>query len=242
MMKRVALFFLLFFFISVIPLVAEDAFTLEERYQYVRERLLDEGLEDLMNRQQRQEAKERRAAYWQEKKERWAASHPEKSYAGQTRNTVSVKMSNCEFDIAGTIAMCKHWYLYASIGGTDMPDDFMEKEFKDWECDQEFLYNALAGLGFNVRLGEELFKKHAPNLFIGGMMGPAICTYKRGGEYHNRGYLMRRATVGVDVPVYKAFGITADFSLDWVEDFEVSPRFAVGFQWNFGDWNIYDWW
>ena len=240
-------------------------YTLEEIYEYVRDRLASEPeTKDALNltkdekkqlkeerqaddkacraQQKEARAKARRTAREQKEKARLAALARSDWRPSQTRNTIAVKMSSCEFDIAGTVAMVPNWYLCASVGGTDMPDDFMEKEFPDRSCDEKFLYNGLLGIGFNVRPWGERFKGNTPCLFISGQMGPALCVYKYDGDIRDRWYLMERVTVGVDVPVYRNLELTADFSLDKVSNLELAPRFSVGVQWNFGDWNIYDWW
>lgn len=207
----------------------QDTPSLEEIYEYVKARLISEG--------------------WRPgnpghtvkriKSTKQAGSASELPLYGQTRNTMAVKISNCEFDIAGTIALLDHWYLYASVGGTDMPDKFMDREFPDRECDQEFLYNALFGMGFNWRLGNSRFAGSPFNLFVGAMAGPAICHYKADGSFRDRGYFMARVTVGADIPIYRGWGLTADFSLDRVKDFELAPRYSVGLQYSFRDWGIF---
>ncbi|MBQ3648063.1 MAG: hypothetical protein II958_04420 [Spirochaetia bacterium] len=240
-------------------------YTLEEIYEYVRGRLTSEPeTKDALNltkdekkqlkeerqaddkayraQQKEARAKARRTAREQKEKARLAALARSDWRPSQTRNTIAVKMSSREFDIAGTVAMVPNWYLCASVGGTDMPDDFMEKEFPDRSCDEKFLYNGLLGIGFNVRPWGERFKGNTPCLFISGQMGPALCVYKYDGDIRDRWYLMERMTIGVDVPVYRNLELTADFSLDKVSNLELAPRFSVGVQWNFGDWNIYDWW
>ena len=153
---------------------------------------------------------------------------------GQSRNTVSIKAGESDIDIEGTFALMPHWFLLADAGIAEVPDNLVEKEFPGLKADHAYMYAILFGTGLNWRINTI---QAQPNFYISTMLGPAWFKYKD--NYNNREgintYLLWRSSVGFDLTLYKNLQFTTDISLDWMKDFDLTPRVTIGLQWNFSN-------
>lgn len=154
--------------------------------------------------------------------------------AGQSRNIIGIKAGESDLDIEGAFALMPHWFLLADAGIAEVPDDLVEKEFPGLRADHAYLYSVLFGTGLNWRINTI---QAQPNFYISTMIGPAWFKYKD--RFNNKEgintYLLWRSSVGFDLTLYKNLQFTTDISVDWMKDFEITPRVTLGLQWNFSN-------
>lgn len=154
---------------------------------------------------------------------------------GQARNVLGFKVGSDLVDIEGTLAIMPHWFLIASMGLVETPEDFVEDKFPGHESNHNlfsgkynFFYNILAGTGFNWRFNS---LPAQPNFYISTMLGPSWFLYKDDGDLTSKTYLLWRSSVGFDLTLYKNFLFTGDVSFDWWKDYDFTPRVALGVLW-----------
>ena len=158
---------------------------------------------------------------------------------GQSRNIIGIKAGETDIDLEGTFAIMPHWFLIADAGIMGVPDDLVENEFPGLTADHAFMYSIMFGTGLNWRINS---LQGQPNFYINTMIGPAWFSYnyKYGDDEGINTYLLWRTTVGFDLTLYKNLQFTADAGIDWIKDFEVTPRVTVGLQWNFSNsWSLF---
>lgn len=163
-----------------------------------------------------------------------AAAPTEKVLLGQSRNIVGIKVGEADVDIELAFALMPHWFLIADASIAGAPADLVDKDFPGLKADHAYLYTVLFGTGLNWRIDA---LNGQPNFYISAMAGPAWFRYydKYSDEKGVNTYLLWRASVGFDLTLYKNLQFTTDISVDWIKDFELTPRVSVGLQWNFSD-------
>ena len=153
---------------------------------------------------------------------------------GQSRNIIGIKAGESDIDIEGTFALMPHWFLMAETGIVEAPDDLVEKDFPGLKADHTYMYAILFGTGLNWRINS---MQSQPNFYIGTMLGPAWFRYVD--EYNDKKgintYLLWRTSVGFDMTLYKNLQFTTEVSVDWIKDFEITPRVTIGLQYSFSN-------
>ena len=153
---------------------------------------------------------------------------------GQSRNIIGIKAGESDIDVEATFALMPHWFLIADAGIAIVPDDLVEKEFPGLRADDAYMYTVMFGTGLNWRVNS---LQGQPNFYINTMIGPAWFKYidKYNDDRGINTYLLWRSSVGFDLTIYKNLQFTADVGIDWIKDFEVTPRVTLGLQWNFSN-------
>lgn len=152
--------------------------------------------------------------------------------SSQVRNVVGLKLGPDMIDIEGTVALLPHWFLILNAGMAGVPEDFVEDEFPGYKGNHDlfsgkynFLYDVMGGMGLNWQFNS---LPAQPNVYLSTMIGPAWFTYKEDGDYTYKTYLLWRTTLGFDLTIYKNLLFTADLGVDWMEDYDFTPRLAIG--------------
>ena len=156
---------------------------------------------------------------------------------GQSRNSLSIKVGDRNANIEGAIALMPHWFLLATAGGSEVPDDFVKEEVPGYDADHAFFYNVLLGTGLNWRFNKI---QSQPNIHISTALGPAWFLYREdGGDIEMKTYILWRSTLGFDLTLHKHLQFSGDIGVDWVQNYGFSPRFSLGVLWSFShDWSI----
>ncbi len=153
---------------------------------------------------------------------------------GQSRNIIGIKGGETDIDIEGTFALMPHWFLVADLGIIEAPDDLVEKDFPGLKADHSYMYTILFGTGLNWRMNS---LQSQPNFYISTMIGPSWFRYVD--DYNDEEgintYLLWRSSVGFDMTLYKNLQFTTEISVDWIKDFEITPRVTMGLQWSFSN-------
>jgi hypothetical protein len=152
--------------------------------------------------------------------------------SSQVRNVVGLKLGPDMIDIEGTVALLPHWFLILNAGMAGVPEDFVEDEFPGYKGNHDlfsgkynFLYDVMGGMGLNWQFNS---LPAQPNVYLSTMIGPAWFTYKEDGDYTYKTYLLWRTTLGFDLTIYKNLLFTADLGVDWMKDYDFTPRLAIG--------------
>lgn len=153
---------------------------------------------------------------------------------GQSRNIIGIKAGETDIDLEATFALMPHWFLIADTGIVGVPDNLVEKDFPGLKADHAYMYTILFGTGLNWRINSI---QSQPNFYISTMLGPAWFKYidKYNDKKGINTYLLWRASVGFDMILYKNLQFTTDVSLDWIKDFDLTPRVTIGLQYSFSN-------
>lgn len=162
----------------------------------------------------------------------------------QVRNVLGFKIGPDLVDIEGTLAILPHWFLIVNAGMVETPEDFVEDKFPGYSSNRNifsgkynFLYDVMGGMGLNWQFNS---LPAQPNLYLSTMFGPAWFMYKEDGDLTSKLYYLWRTSVGFDLTIYKDLLFTTDIGFDWMEDYDFTPRLAVGFLWRYSrNWSLF---
>ena len=162
----------------------------------------------------------------------------------QVRNVLGFKIGPDILDIEGTLAILPHWFLIVNAGMVETPVDFVEDKFPGYTSNRNifsgkynFLYDVMGGMGLNWQFNS---LPAQPNLYLSTMLGPAWFMYKEDGDLTYKMYLLWRTSLGFDLTIYKNLLFTTDIGFDWMEDYDFTPRLAVGFLWRYSqNWSLF---
>ena len=162
----------------------------------------------------------------------------------QVRNVLGFKIGPDMLDIEATIAILPHWFLIANAGMVETPEDFVEDKFPGYSTNHNifsgkynYLFDVMGGMGLNWQFNS---LPAQPNLYLSTMLGPAWFMYKEDGDLTSKMYYLWRTSVGFDLTIYKDLLFTTDIGFDWMEDYDFTPRLAVGFLWRYSqNWSLF---
>ena len=162
----------------------------------------------------------------------------------QVRNVLGFKIGPDMLDIEATIAILPHWFLIANAGMVETPEDFVEDKFPGHSSNHNifsgkynYLFDVMGGMGLNWQFNS---LPAQPNLYLSTMIGPAWFMYKEDGDLTFKRYLLWRTSVGFDLTIYKDLLFTTDIGFDWMEDYDFTPRLAVGLLYRYSSrWSLF---
>ena len=164
--------------------------------------------------------------------------------SSQVRNVLGFKIGPDMLDIEATIAILPHWFLIANAGMVETPEDFVEDKFPGHSTNHNifsgkynYLFDVMGGMGLNWQFNS---LPAQPNLYLSTMIGPAWFMYKEDGDLTFKRYLLWRTSVGFDLTIYKDLLFTTDIGFDWMEDYDFTPRLAVGLLYRYSSrWSLF---
>lgn len=172
-----------------------------------------------------------------------AAAVAAKKSNSQVRNVIGVKFGPDMVDLEATFAIMPHVFLIASAGMAGTPEHYVEDEFPGYVSNNDlfsgkynFFYDALGGLGFNWQFNS---LPAQPNVYLSTMVGPAWFLYKEDGDLTSNTHLLWRTSLGFDMTIYKNILFTADLGVDWMKDYDFTPRLAIGVLWKYSNWALF---